>query len=248
MEQKEMPKVVYKYRVWDNDFHKRILINNEVYFSAPNDFEDKLDCNPPVSYPEGQELFTFFLRNSMEHNNNKNVVWHIWNASVMYRNSPMNKPYELYRIEKENKNDFNKRFGVLSLAKETDNDAMWNKYSDSHRGFCVGFDTYKLFAAIKGGCGDVRYFETLPPIIFAKDSIDDKIIKTIYNKEKKWEFEHEYRFHTRWKNNEIIDRNVRLPLNTIVEIILGRYMPKSFRQEVKDIAKQKHPKARIIEE
>ena len=231
MEQKEMPKVVYKYRVWDNDFHKRILINNEVYFSAPNDFEDKLDCNPPVSYPEGQELFTFFLRYSMEHNNNKNAVWHIWNASVMYRNSPMNK-----------------RFGVLSLTMEPDNDAMWNKYSDSHRGFCVGFDTYRLFAAIKGGCGDVRYFETLPPVIFAKDSLDDKIIKIIYNKEKKWEFEHEYRFHTMWKENDKIERNVRLPLNTIVEIILGRNMPKGFQQEIKDIVKQKHPKARIIEE
>ena len=248
MEIKEMPKVVYKYRKWDNDFHKRILINNEVFFSAPNGFEDELDCNPPVIYPNGQELFAFFLQYSMEQNKNRSIVWHIWNASALYNDSPLNRSYELSRIEKENRDDFNKRFGVLSLTTESDNDAMWNKYSDSHKGFCVGFDTHKLLAAIKGGCGDVLYYETLPPIIFAKDSLDDKIIKIIYNKEKKWEFEHEFRFHTMWKKNETVERNFRLPWNTIVEVILGKNMPVSYRQEINELIKKQHSEARIIEE
>ena len=248
MEQKEMPKVVYKYRVWNNDFHKRILKDNEVYFSSPHDFEDDLDCNPPVSYPEKQELFAFFLEYSMEHNYNKSVVWHVWNASMMFKNSPMNLPYELYRIERENKDEFNKRFGVLSLTTESDNDAMWDKYADGHRGFCIGFDTNRLYLSRKGGCGPVRYYESLPPIIFAKDNLDEKIIKIIYNKEKKWEFEHEYRFHTMWAETEIINRNCKLQRGTIVEVILGKKMPSSYRQEIKEIVKRNHPNAKIIEE
>lgn len=249
MEQEEkMPNVLYKYRMWDNAFHKRILYHNEVFFSAPCDFEDELDCNPPVIYPKGQELFMYILNYSMAHNANKNLVWHIWYASNMYKNSPMSLPYELKKVEKENYDNFNKRFGVLSLTSQYDNDTMWSKYADKHKGFCVGFDTKRLFVSRKGGCGPVFYHEKLPAIVYAKDSLNDKIIKTIYNKEKKWEFEHEYRFHTMWDENENIDRNVRLQWNTIVEVILGKNMQKEYREEIKAVIKLKHPKAKLLEE
>ena len=60
---KVFPPIVYKYRKWDNGFHHRIIKNNEVYFSAPKDFEDTLDCNPTVIYPKGHDLFIYlFLR------------------------------------------------------------------------------------------------------------------------------------------------------------------------------------------
>ena len=248
MEQEEMPKVVYKYRRWDNAFHKRILNNNEVYFSSPCEFEDKLDCNPPVKYPHGQELFMYILQYSMTHNHNKNYVWHIWYASNVYKSSPMSLPFELKKVEKENEDEFNKRFGVLSLATQCTIDAMWNKYSDMHKGFCVGFDTNKLFSSINGGCGPVMYVESLPIIDYAKDSLDEKIIKTVFYKEKKWEFEHEYRFHTMWQDVERIERNCKLLRNTIVEVILGRNMSLNFRKEIIDLVKQKYPQVRIIED
>lgn len=248
MGQEKMPKVVYKYRVWNNEFHKRILINNEVYYSATSAFEDELDCNPPVDYPQGQELFIYILKYSMTHNLNKNYVWHIWNASKLYQSSPMSLPLELEKVERDNKDNFNKRFGVLSLAKHCNIDAMWNKYSDMHRGFCVGFDTYRLFSSIKGGCGSVMYVESLPRINFANDSLDEKIIKTVFYKEKKWEFEHEYRFHTMWDDIDKVERNCRLRWNSIVEVVLGKNMPSIYRQEIINIVKLKHPKARIIEE
>lgn len=248
MEHKEIPKVVYKYRKWDNDFHKRILMKNEVYYSSPRDFEDELDCYPPVIYPEGQELFMYLLKYSMNNYLNRSIVWHIWNATEMYKRSPLSLPYELQTIETGNKDAFNKRFGVLSLTTDCNNDAMWDKYADNHKGFCVGFDTNRLFASRKGGCGAVNYYETLPAIIYAKDSLDVKIIKTIYNKEKKWEFEHEFRFHTMWQENEKIERNCRLQWNTIVEIILGKNMPTAYREEIKEIVGINHPNAQIIEE
>ena len=245
---KGMPKVLYKYRVWDDNFHKKILENNEVYYSAPNDFEDELDCNPPIEYPHGCELYKYFLQYSKIQHSNKNLLWHLRNAWLLYSSSPLPIPNELKIIEESNKDEFNKRFGVLSLTTRCNNAAMWFKYSDNHKGFCVGFDTQKLFSTTKCGCGDVHYHETLPPIMMLKDTTDIKIIKTIYNKEKKWEFEQEYRFHTMWENNEIIERNVRLPLNTIVEVILGKNMPEIFRHEIKEVVRNKHPQAKVLEE
>ena len=244
----KMPKVIYKYRVWDNDLHKKLLVNNEVYYSAPSDFEDELDCNPPVKYPHGYALYKYFLGYSRAHNSSQNIIWHLKNAWNLYCCSPMTISEELVKIEKSNKDEFNKRFGVLSLTTQCNNAAMWYKYSDNHKGFCVGFETRKLFSTVKGGCGEVKYYDTLPPINFFNDSLDEKIIKTIYNKEKKWKFEHEYRFHTMWKDNETIERNVRLPLNTIVEVILGKNMPDSFRHEIIELVTMKHPEAKVLEE
>ena len=77
---------------------------------------------------------------------------------------------------------------------------------------------------------------------------DEKIIKTVFYKEKKWEFEHEYRFHTMWQDVERIERNCKLLRNTIVEVILGRNMSLNFRKEIIDLVKQKYPQVRIIED
>lgn len=54
------PKKLYKYREWDNLYHREILENNMIYLASPSSFEDPLDCNPPIRYPKGQELFSFF--------------------------------------------------------------------------------------------------------------------------------------------------------------------------------------------
>lgn len=46
--------IVYKYRDWKNDFHKRVLLNNELYLSTPKDFNDPFDCRITENY----NLFT----------------------------------------------------------------------------------------------------------------------------------------------------------------------------------------------
>ena len=48
---RDQPKIVYKYRDWNNHLHKRILLYNEVYLSPPDDFNDPFDC----------EIYTNFL-------------------------------------------------------------------------------------------------------------------------------------------------------------------------------------------
>ena len=38
------PTVLYKYRCWDNDLHKKILTEKKLYLASPKEFEDKHDC------------------------------------------------------------------------------------------------------------------------------------------------------------------------------------------------------------
>ena len=51
-----------------------------------------------------------------------------------------------------------------------------------------------------------------------------------------------------WAETEIINRNCKLQRGTIVEVIWGKKMPSSYRQEIKEIVKRNHPNAKIIEE
>lgn len=244
----KLPSVVYKYRRWDNSYHRRIIDNNEVFFSAPRDFEDPLDCNPPVTYPQGHDLFVFFLNYSLLNNERYNWVEHVLYASNQCKSSPLSIPYELKRIEDNNKDVFNQHFGVLCLTEDPCNEYMWNEYADFHKGFCVGFNTQMLFESVKCGCGPVQYTDPLPYIDFAKDTLDSKIIKTVFYKEKKWENEKEYRFHKMWQKGELVNRNCKLKDYTIVEVVVGKNMTANNKQELKDLVKVKYPNAVLKEE
>lgn len=59
MIQKRIPKIIYKYRSWqetdryldeESKFQKRILINSEIFFSNPKDFNDPFDLRIPKRY------------------------------------------------------------------------------------------------------------------------------------------------------------------------------------------------------
>ena len=39
-----LPDIIYKYRSWNNEFHKDVLLKNQVYMSSPEDFNDPFDC------------------------------------------------------------------------------------------------------------------------------------------------------------------------------------------------------------
>ncbi len=50
-----LPKILYKYRDWNNHFHKTILTERKVYFAQPTSFEDplfknKTKCGEMVNY------------------------------------------------------------------------------------------------------------------------------------------------------------------------------------------------------
>ena len=47
---KKNPDVLYKYRVWEHDYHKRILTEDEIYFASSADFNDPFDCAIPIRY------------------------------------------------------------------------------------------------------------------------------------------------------------------------------------------------------
>lgn len=241
--------ILYKYRDWNNPYHKRILLENRAFFAAPNSFEDIKDCNVPENFPPLSKLYDLFLERSKKDNSNYSRAEHRKYARYWSKHSPLANPTKL-KNEVKIYNDlfFNSRFGILSLTANSENDIMWEKYGNMHTGFCIGFNADILFNVVAGGGGNVLYVDDLPIIDFIKDDFREKHIKNTFYKEKKWEFEQEYRLHKTWKRTiSDVERNIEFPINCIVEIILGKNMSEPYKQEIKDIMKSKYPHAKIKE-
>ena len=93
---------------------------------------------------------------------------------------------------------------------------MWSHYSRSHTGFCLGYNTDKLYCQVEGRIGPVIYDREFPKFGLFDDS-STHFIKYAYHKSDIWSYEKEYRIQkpNAAKKVQIISED------TIEEIILG---------------------------
>lgn len=241
------PEILYKYRKWTNDYHKSILLESKIYLASPSKFEDPLDCNVPVIYPKKAELTNFFMVESKKKNPHFSRAEHRRWAKKKAKESPLANIEERAIFIEEKKVEYNASIGILSLTANNSNEALWNKYGDNHKGFCVGLDRDKLFHKLGGG-GGITYYDQLPSIMFGKDPLDEQIEKNVYSKEKQWAFEEEYRCR-KWFGYPATDseRNITMYDDCIVEVILGKDMKNTHKLEIRKIVALHHPNARIVD-
>lgn len=241
------PPILYKYRNWENKFHKQILTKNTLYFASPSNFEDIHDCNLPKKIPTKDELLEYFTNEAKQEYPQWSRAERREYARNRAKKSSLRNKGTLSKALKKHNEEFNQNIGILSMTTDCNNDEMWHKYANNHHGLCIGFDT-KLLSTSAGGGGEVKYVHKLPEIDYINEDFCTKHIKNIYLKEDKWSFEKEYRLHKWWGNNATEkDRNIELPKDCIVKIILGKNMSETAKEEIKAISKDKYPNAEIIE-
>ena len=243
------PKVLYKYRDWNNPFHRNVLTDSALYFASPKDFEDIKDCNVPEKFPQKNELYEYFINKAK----NEYPLWSRQQRRIYARKwavkSPLADPVRLKEHIKLLNTEFNERFGVLSMTSNPNNDEMWIKYANDHSGVCYGFNSKILFSCFCGGGGEVQYVKELPVIDFAEDDFEEKHIKNIFFKEDKWSFENEYRLHKMWNSKPTVnERNIKFPNDCLEEVHLGKLISENDKEHILNIEKFKFPKAKIIED
>lgn len=240
-------RLLYKYRDWKNPDHQRILRENRIYSASPASFEDYKDCSGPEDFPKGVELFKLFWKLSYLMGINTNIVSRIKWLLHMYRTSPLANPSLLPECIRYNKEYFNARVGILSLTANAHSHVMWEKYGANNKGVCFGLDKKKLFSVFNSG-GPIVYTDTLPVIHYFMDSGKVQHIKRVFYKERKWSFEEEYRFCKILASSNLQSvewRNILMPEGTIREIIFGKDMDPSDKEEIRNLAKRYQPDARI---
>lgn len=217
----QLPEVLYKYRDWSNIHHKSLITKQEIYLAEPNSFNDPFDCKIPTRW----DLMTqdeFDKRNEELLEIGRNVSYHNERERKIFAKNLQAQGIWWSRgnIKKPGKDYFDKisgLSGVVSLTSKADNILMWSHYSNSHSGFCIGFDTDKI---LELDCfdfiGKVSYSKPYP-IIDAAFDINLRYFLEMFSKSSDWEYEDEYRITKRHMDTRV----VKLPKNTIKEIVLG---------------------------
>jgi hypothetical protein len=223
----KFPKTIFKYRNVGNDQHWTILTDQVVFFAPPSSFEDKLDCKIPTRYDllTDEEIYTMYYKLIKA----ENPQWEefylrqqatIWSNKGLMKNTEMQKEWEAGYFK-----DLDERLGVLCLTANCTNLDMWQKYSNHFNGFCVGFDPILMFRLFGGG-GLVDYFEEIP-IIKPTDSMEVKMITSVYSKLKIWAFEQEYRTQIfNYSPLSTEQRRKRIPNTAFKELIVGHNVSK----------------------
>lgn len=237
----EFPKIVYKYRDWNQEHHERYIKNREVFMAPPTSFEDPLDCKIPVRYDllNDKETIAFAVRLSklahpewsrQQHRKDARE----WAKQKLLKNQKFLDDYQKFYFE-----EYDQRLGILSVTAEPELEEMWKKYANNSTGFCVGYNSRIMFEYLGGG-GNVIYKDELP-ILYPEPKMSWHEIKygQVFFKERKWEFEKEYRTQKFWPNPATIkDRQIQLPKEAFNKVILGKNMSAENRKEIIECIKE----------
>lgn len=242
----DVPDILYKYRDWDNLNHKRLLQHRELYFSSIDQFNDPFDGTIPYRYnPKELTEENIFLKyyeiTKREYPDWKDDKIHVHCYCYQQKGYFHDEKY-LQDFETDTLKQMNRDFGIVCLCKERDNFLLWSHYSNSHTGFCIGFDKTLLFEDTGAGFGHMQYEEELPALNLF-DNVFEVLKKLIGTKSKTWIYEDEYRltriYYSRTK--------VTLRKETIVEIILGCKMEHAEKIKILNFVEQEYPHARVYD-
>ncbi len=239
----EQPKIIYKYRNWEEEFQKDVLRNNEMYLASPEELNDPFDLDifPDFSIiDDNKKLSTYVHSLFPECNPSK--------KNDIIRSLKDNKEELESGLKEILNNSKNKYYGILCLAHEWNNILMWSHYAKSHKGYCIGFHFEKLKYLIKKGIGGpINYNDYYPKIELDKKAIGRAFDET-HTKAKDWMYEKEYRmivfdnFDTP-KNQ----RKLRFTDGTIAEVNIGFNCNNEDKKEIIKICKNKSNDIKIFQ-
>lgn len=242
------PKIIYKYRNFTSDNHKRVLTNNELFYSSPKDFNDPFDCRIPPSLrllDSDEKIENYVDTILIQHFDTLSKNGYDIKELMDDYTSRLKNDIEEEQ-EAANKREFKEQdfwLGVLSMSTKWNSILMWSHYGDFHKGICYGFyeDSLRNSDRFIGG-REVCYSRKFPLIDpFEYRSMNGAFAQT-HTKARKWKYEKEYRFsiwfeqRTAPKSNS---RKVCVKDSNFAEIILGIEFPEKDVSEVLNIAKDK---------
>jgi hypothetical protein len=234
----------YKYRPWD-EYAKRTLLENHIFFSSPSEVNDPFDCRfPDIVKPTPEQLKKYlefqyvYLRNS---GLNKSFIRGgllLFNAyieaSVRKRASP-----SWEEVVDEAKDLILRRSSFCSMSEVNNSPLMFSHYADGHKGVVFQFHhTLEYSLAHVEAVQYEKVFDVLD--IFNDIDCDDELLvqAAMFRKSDHWNYEHEWRAFRLGKSKGVLNFDPRC----ISGIIFGCKMPVQSRIEAIEIAKKRnHP-------
>lgn len=244
-----IPKILYKYRNWGDDYHKRVLTSNEVFLASPANLNDPFDASLPFRY-DVAEMTPENITKKLLITGRKR--WPEIDETELHERAYREQFSGRFDddaywkdMHENNKEALHKDFGLLSLTRAPNNLLMWAHYANCHKGFCVGLDTDILYDTIGGTIGAVAYQNDFPIMpLFSEERQDiEAVVKMLNTKSPHWNYEEEYRVSKNAASNKVFT----LPTEAIKEIIIGCNMSLADRESILQVVDKNLPKAELWE-
>lgn len=232
----ETPIILYKYRDFHNEYNKRLLFNFEIFLPSTTMFNDPYEGSIPFVYNPEQLTEENLYRKMREvakysHPNwtDQQIEEYCFEAK---QKDLLNDPKHMEEMRKENIQKIDYKFGIFSLTPIYLNYLMWSHYGNSHRGFCIGFDSQALYDTIGGTMGPVVYQQKIPKMDLFGDTLEF-YVKQLSTKSIIWEYEEEYRIVKDGGSKS----TVKFDKNIIKHIVLGCKMKHEEKLEIIDFVR-----------
>jgi len=232
--------MIYKYRSFESKYRYDIFTNSEVYFAKPSEFNDPFESKPQLvgleTLKKRQDYVENYIKRKFDHlkyiekrNLKKELLIRFVNSNSVAK--------DIHKVLNE--------YGIFSAAEKWDQALMWSHYSNSHKGFCVGFEFEKEFDFEMGMALEVKYktnYPNLSPEIFIENTIEnnEKILEaTLATKSKEWSYENEIRYIklARDGGNGVYE----FSSSNVKEVIFGACITKDNKDELIRIVKKHMP-------
>ena len=237
------PFIVYKYRDWKEIYQQNTLTKREIFLASPDDINDPFDCTIH------EDLSLLDTNEKREKYVDKYVIEAL--SGVAYEEEYLQAMRQRLILEIENnpkklmgKYDLvykikgNRYFGIFSTSLIWDNIQMWSYYAKNHSGFCIGFDSDKLFNKLPScRSAPIRYAKEFPRI----DPLADNFIhafESSHTKDINWKHEKEYRYFSNVQIEKKIfkSRIITLEKECFKELLIGLKFPEEGLNKIKRIA------------
>ncbi|MCK4357316.1 MAG: DUF2971 domain-containing protein [Candidatus Cloacimonetes bacterium] len=134
MHDENIPKIIYKYMPI-NEYTFKNLLNNQILFSSPKDFNDPFDCKMfKIAKPSRKNLEDYFKKLNKTSEQINNIT------NDYYKNPEDNLKHAQETVKKDVED-----YSIACFSCTKENILMWSHYSDNHKGICLTFDSLNLF-------------------------------------------------------------------------------------------------------
>ncbi|RUT71543.1 DUF2971 domain-containing protein [Flavobacterium cupreum] len=147
----------------------------------------------------------------------------------------------------------NQDIGILSLSKNWKNSLMWAHYTESHKGFCIGFDSQHNFFT-NYLCPDKETSKTIREVIYSEKRVEIPMIlgqeklnfEPYITKSLDWKYEEEVRIISTLNSREHLINGkpldiylFKVPHSAINEIVLGANINVENEEKIRKFASDK---------
>jgi len=231
--------ILFKYRNWSSLNHRKLLIDQEIYFPSADKFNDPFDSNIKIRYDKGskEDILKLYFEDAKTHFPEESYEKLISLSEQKFDRGLHNDPKLLSGYFDDIRKLISETFGIFTLSAKNGGLLLWSNYADSHRGFAIGFNSERLMKSLRE-VGKHRHlifdifkvcYEKEYPLLNPYEMTANEIILVpLKTKSCIWQYEKEYRIICLNKSNFLL----RLDNDIIDSVILGCKIPMRHRKEI----------------